>query len=241
MTTDEQPAERLRPPEWVTRWLSASRFDTYLAAAAGNPDQALALYEWNTELSSAMLHDLCHLEVGLRNAYNAALESHGAFPKHWTRCGRDVFAPVHRSKKRFDPATGRRVKVRVDINEKPRQSLDRAIREAGGPGAPAGKVVAQLMFGFWRYLSSAAHEITLWRPYLHRAFAAGTSRTFVETRIAPLHDIRNRVAHHESLLAEDIDRHHARLIELASAIAPELAAHIGSTSRVPSLSASKPA
>lgn len=32
-----------------------------------------------------------------------------------------------------------------------------AVREAG-PGAPAGKAIAELMLGFWRYLSTAARR-----------------------------------------------------------------------------------
>lgn len=241
MTTHGQSSGASATPTWITRWLSTGRFSVYLTAAGADPALALDLYEWNTEISSAMLHDLSHLEVGLRNAYNDALESHGAYPKHWTLCGGQVFAPIYRSKKRFDRATRAQIKVRVDVNEKPRKSLERAISEAGGHRAPPGKVIAQLMFGFWRYLSSAAHEVPLWRPVLHQAFISGTARPFVETRIGELHDLRNRVAHHESILGENVMLKHTYLLELAGAIAPELEAHITSTSRVPALLAARPA
>ncbi|GAA4387400.1 hypothetical protein GCM10023153_01750 [Ornithinibacter aureus] len=36
---------------------------------------ALDLYEWNAEISAALLRDLAHLEVGLRNAYDRALSA----------------------------------------------------------------------------------------------------------------------------------------------------------------------
>src|SRR6266540_2340620 len=128
---------------WVTRWLSPARFAVYLNAADGEQDLALELYEWNTETSSAILHDLAHLEVGLRNAYNTALEQHTAFTQHWTLCGDELFAPVIRTKKRWDPKLRRNVNVHVDVNTKPREHLDRAIREAGGRKVASGKIVAQ--------------------------------------------------------------------------------------------------
>ena len=56
------------------------------------------------------------------------------------------------------------------------------------------------MFGFWRYLSTAAHHHPLWIPYLHTAFTAGTSRTAVDHPVGRLHHLRNRIAHHEPLL-----------------------------------------
>jgi len=200
----------------------------------------LALYEWNAEICAALLHDLAHLEVGLRNAYDTAIESHAVFSTHWTLCGSELFAPVVRTKKRVDPATRRRKNVRVDINEKSRKSLERAISEAGGRGAPPGKIIAQLMFGFWRYLSSSAHEVSLWRPYLHHAFPVGTARPDVDFRVGELHELRNRVAHHEPVLTVDLARKHRYLLELGGLLESGLEAHIRATSRVPQLIAARP-
>lgn len=239
MTTG-QPPQPAAADAWVTRWLSAARFSVYQAAANGDSAVALTLYEWNAEISSAILHDLGHVEVGLRNAYNSALEQHTSFAQHWTVSGDKVFAPVWRTKKRWDPKARRTVTVRVDVNVKPREGLERAVREAGGRQAAPGKVVAQLMLGFWRYLSSSAHDVTLWRPYLHHAFPAGTDRRDVDSRVGELHRLRNRVAHHEPLLTEDLRRLHVVLLELAALVEPSLALHITATSRVPALIASRP-
>ncbi|MFC0626065.1 hypothetical protein [Kribbella deserti] len=228
------------PGAWVEAWLSAPRFSVYLAAALGDRQRSLDLYEWNTQISSAVLHDLAHLEVGIRNAYDAALTQHAHFTSHWTTNPHQVFAPVYRTKRVYDPSAGRRVPRRVDVNQKPRQTLERAIGEAGGTNAPPGKIVAQLMFGFWRYLSSAAHEVSLWRPYLHHAFAAGTSRPDVDVRMGDLHELRNRVAHHEPLLTWDLVKTQQQLAELADLISPELAQHIAASSKVTELLAAKP-
>ena len=228
------------PGGWVEAWLSAPRFAIYLTAGAGDRQRALDLYEWNTQISSALLHDLAHLEVGIRNAYDQALTQHGQFAPHWTANPHQVFAPVLRTKRVYDPSVGRRVPRRVDVNDKPRKALERAVAEAGGTNAPPGKVVAQLMFGFWRYLSSAAHEVALWRPYLHHAFAAGTSRPDVDVRMGDLHELRNRVAHHEPLLTWNLVEAQQQLTELADLISPELAQHITTSSKLTALLAARP-
>lgn len=46
---------------------------------------------------------------------------------------------------------------RVDVNVRSRESLQRAMDSADGPAAAPCKVIAELRFGFWRFLSSSAH------------------------------------------------------------------------------------
>lgn len=239
-TMTNPPPLQSMPDAWVTKWLSAARFAVYEGAAGGDRELALALYEWNTTASAAILHDLAHIEVGLRNVYNTALETYAAFGSHWTSCGSQVFAPEYRTKKHWDPVQRKQIKFRVDVNTKPRRNLEAAIEEAGGAQAAPGKVIAQLMFGFWRYLSSSAHDVSLWRPYLHHAFPPGTARVDVDVRVGQLHGLRNRVAHHEPLLAENLSSRHNALIELANLIDPQLAVHIGNTTTVPTLVAGRP-
>ncbi|SFE43891.1 Abi family protein [Blastococcus tunisiensis] len=221
------------PPagRWVEAWLSGPRFAVYLAATGADRDRALALYEWNAQLSAALMHDLAHVEVGLRNAYDVALSARWPGPPHWTLTGDTVFAPVYRKR-------GRR---RVDVNNKTRDSLRHAIANAGGRTAPPGKIVAELMFGFWRYLSSAAHEKTLWVPALHRAFPPGTDRAVhVDGPVGRLHDLRNRVAHHEPLLTTDVAGRLADLIGLAARLDAPLGQHVRANSTVSKLLAARP-
>nr|WP_243851381.1 hypothetical protein [Modestobacter marinus] len=202
-----------------------------MAAAESDRSRALALYEWNAQISAALLHDLAHVEVGLRNAYDRALSARWPGPPHWTLAGERVFAPVYRTR-------GRR---RVDVNEKPRDNLRHAVINAGGPAARPGKVVAELMFGFWRYLSSAAHEKALWVPALHRAFPRGTDRAIhVDGPVGRLHTLRNRVAHHEPLLTTDIVGRFADLVGLADRLEPQLGQHLRVASNVPGLLAIRP-
>jgi hypothetical protein len=74
------------PPDdgsWVEAWLSGPRFSRYMNAAGGHRDKALQLYEWNTTLTAAVLHDLAHVEVAIRNAYDAALIRSWDGAQHW--------------------------------------------------------------------------------------------------------------------------------------------------------------
>jgi hypothetical protein len=72
---------------WVEQWLSRPRLGTYLRSAGNDQDRALALYEWNAELSAAVMRDLAHLEVALRNAYDRAFDKHWNGSAHWTPFG----------------------------------------------------------------------------------------------------------------------------------------------------------
>jgi len=214
---------------WVQRWLSAPRYAVYLAAA-GDPERALALYEWNAQLSAAVFRDLAHVEIGLRNAYDTALSARWPGPAHWTAPQTPLFAPLYRT----------RGGGPTDVNARSRAALERARDDAGGLTAAPGKVVAELMFGFWRYLSSAAHEKTLWVPYLNRAFEAGTSRKDVDGAVGRLHTVRNRVAHHEHLLRTDVAARLTDCVDLTALIDPDIARHLTATTRVPQLLSSRP-
>lgn len=170
-----------RDGQWVDSWLSADRLTTCLKAASGSRRKSLALYEWNIAAACAVQQDLCHLEVGLRNAYDAAIRAYWTGATDWTNHPAVVFPPMPSTRGRR--ATGN-PKAVVDINAKQSALLIRTRTDAGGATAPAGKVIAELSFGFWRYLSIKSHEKSLWVPYLHHAFPAGTGRALdVDRRV----------------------------------------------------------
>ena len=220
---------------WVEAWLSPARYGVYLAQAGGDRQRALELYQWNTAVSCAVLHDLGHFEVALRNAYAAALDATWAGRGHWLDDpASPLRAPLLRTKK-----GGPRGTRRVDINDKPRKAIDSA-RARYGAQAPPGKIIADLSLGLWRYLSSAAHEKTLWVPHLHTAFPPGTDRAKVDRAIGDLHGLRNRAAHWEPLLAAPLQRRMTDLVWVAGLLAPELASYIQHHSEVSALLAKHP-
>src|SRR5699024_6110232 len=138
----------------------------------------LNLYEWNSQISAAVFADFGYLEVVLRNACHYQLSAW-----HQARGGSGPWY--------LDPVfTGR---SRDDI----RTARERATR--GGRTELPGRVDAESMFGFWRFLHARSYEATLWTPCLRRPFPhlQPQRRKSVYTRLDHLNTLRNRIAHHE--------------------------------------------
>ncbi|WP_051852149.1 Abi family protein [Streptomyces sp. NRRL F-5650] len=223
------------PGPWVENWLSPARHSIYLSAAGGDLVRALALYEWNTALTCAVLRDLSHFEIALRNAYAGALDATWTGATHWLDDpASPLRAPLIRVKK-----GGRRGPRQVDINDKTRSAIDSA-RKRYGRTAPPGKVIADLSLGVWRYLSTSAHEKTLWVPHLHFAFPPGTNRATVDQLIGDLHELRNRAAHWEPLLTVPVDVRMKDLLTVTGLLGPDLAAYIQHSSHVTPMLAQRP-
>ncbi|MCO5973185.1 hypothetical protein [Actinoallomurus soli] len=102
--------------------------------------------------------------------------------------------------------------------------------------------MSELGFGFWRYLLSARYEQSLWTPALRHAFPElrPQRRREVADRVARLHLLRNRLAHHEPIHRRDLAADHADLIFVASAICPHAAAWIERNSTVTAVVSRRP-
>lgn len=92
------------------------------------------------------------------------------------------------------------------------------------------KVVAELTFGFWVALTGPAYAQRLWDKHLHKAFAISLGRKAVNRRMEKIRKLRNRVAHHESILARNLHSDYARIIESIHWICPVTALWIKSHS-----------
>lgn len=92
---------------------------------------------------------------------------------------------------------------RYPFTQQARKDIGIAIRRATKNGeAPEkpGKVVAELYFGFWRFLLGAHYAATIW-PKISPGFIGLPrhlrSRSDLEAAATRVNDLRNRVAHHE--------------------------------------------
>ena len=106
-----------------------------------------------------------------------------------------------------------------------------------------GKVIAELGFGFWRYLYEPPYLTSLQVP----AFALHPSesnppqvRSDVADRMQRLHFLPNRIAHHEPIHRRDLSRDHERLLQLAGWMCSGSRAWIAATSRTPAVIAARP-
>lgn len=213
------------------------RFSTYLAAAGGSRSRALDLYEWNAKLCAAFLHYLSHLEVCLRNACDRQLAA-ATLPgdAHWADPA--TLLTLFPVLMRRDRSTGRT----RDVNKIARGNVERArLSAAKVSDAPLipGKVVAELMFGFWTYLFADAHEKTIWVPHLHKAFPPGIDRNRLNDALAALRDFRNRVAHHENILSGS-ESERRRIVFVIRLLSDDALAHVTANSDVATFLAKRP-
>jgi hypothetical protein len=200
------------------------RFAAYIAAAGGDPARALRLYEWNIAASAAFQETLGQLEVLLRNALDEQL-------RRWHRKVAGGDGRWH-----LDPATPLHGDLRGQIDDARRRA-----RKAGA-AETHDRVIAELMFGFWRYLLDARHQATLWAPALRHAFPhlRPRVRTEVYDRVERLHALRNRIAHHEPIHSQPLAGRLDEVLTVAGCICPTTATWIWSTTRVPHVLAAMP-
>tara|TARA_R110000824_G_scaffold13067_2_gene57008 strand:- start:1499 stop:2155 length:657 start_codon:yes stop_codon:yes gene_type:complete len=173
---------------------SAPRFATYLQAKNNVPEDALALYQWNLELSAAFIVPLQICEVAVRNSIADALEMvHGP---NWPRSN-GLIRRLPNPQRRFSPTT--------------------ELLNVSRMQPTTGKVVAELKFVFWESMLTATHDNDLWNPHFRTVFPhtdAGKSvqqlRHEAHDQVFKIRKFRNRIAHHEPIfvrnIAEEYDR-----------------------------------
>ncbi|WP_420369359.1 hypothetical protein [Curtobacterium sp. L1-20] len=204
--------------------LTPERLRSY-AGSTGDGRAALRLYEWNMRAAASVMELTGMVEVITRNAFDCELRTWAA-DRHSTGSWFDV----------------------VPLDTRGRSDLSKARVRGGRGGRPPeehGRVVAELTFGFWRYLVESRYLTTLWTPALHRAFPAGptdllTRQREVRRRMQQLHFVRNRAAHHEPIHERDLRRDHDYAIELLGWISPAAAGWAADTTSLRAVLATRP-
>ncbi|MFG2440971.1 hypothetical protein [Streptomyces sp. NPDC048508] len=196
-----------------------------MTATQGDADAALRLYEWNAEVSGAFHVCLGQLEVLLRNSLDQQLQ----------RYNKKVLSAQGRW---YD---NRAMPFQKELWDHLKQARRRATRKGTIPEVH-GKVIAELMMGFWSYLLDAHHQAVLWAPALRHAFPhlRPRVRTEVYDRYEPLRELRNRTAHHEPIFHLPLEDRWDDLIRVAGFVDPTTAAWIATASRVPDLLRQRP-
>lgn len=204
--------------------LTAERLRSFTAVRA-DPAGALDLYEWNMRAASSVIELTGMVEIITRNALDRELRRWAA-TRH---PGTDWFEVV--------PVDAQ---GRTDIAK----ARARATRNDRRPEVH-GRVVAELSFGFWRYLVESRYLTTLWTPALHRAFPHGdhdllTRQRAVKQHFQQLHFVRNRAAHHEPIHNRDLRRDHLLALELLGWVSPPAANWANAVSGLPAILEQRP-
>lgn len=235
-------------------YISVPRMKTYLAETFEDLGLARDLYLWNRDLSAAFLADIAILEVSMRNAMHTALVNE--WGAQWYQDGP---ALDQRSSDQLSKAWDR-----IPRTQRENLTTNRAV---------AGRLVANCMFGFWTNLldqggptglkpprDEANYEQT-WQRALRKAFKGARSeakaapggkfdRQWVHAQVKEVNDLRNRVAHHESLvkgfpLIGQSERRtaaegHEACLRVARMLDRNLAAWLANNSQVPRLLSARP-
>lgn len=180
---------------------------------------AVRLYEWNADVSGAFMGVTHHVEVVLRNIIDRALTS--AFP-----ADPDVWY--------LNPEV---------LSPQGLEKVREAIQRIRGEGKPAthGRVVAALNYGFWDALFAKRYN-ELWQTCLRDAFPRGPRRRRdVAAVTGQIRNFRNRLAHHERIIHQDLAEHHADLLRIPAWVDPQVRNWVARQSRVPDLLVARPA
>ena len=182
--------------------LSLERFARYLEWADGDRDRAFELYALNIRLSEALYTPLQMLEVALRNRLHGVLSD--VQGPRWFEEGKVLVAP-HQG-----------VQVAEALAE---------LGRAGKEPSP-GRVVAALTFSLWTAMFGTAYE-TLWQTDLHRIGLLENGKRLrrkdFSAPLTPIRLLRNRIAHHEPILAWNLPKHHAAMLQLTNWLSPAAA------------------
>ncbi len=200
-------------------WISAARFAPFLNAAGGDYERAVDLYDWHAELTAAGFEAIHHFEVIVRNAIDGALgegQPQAPLKETWL-LDFDL----------LQPGAIKRVIVAIE-------------RLGEGKRITRGRIVAGVPFGFWASLFNRHHE-ELWRRQMHRVFSAATlERKELAGAMSRIQRFRNRVAHHDCLLAQDNEGLAEEMIRIVGWIDPQALAWFEARIRILELLDQKP-
>lgn len=165
--------------------MTPTRMNRYLLACSGNSRKAMTLYRKNLQLTQELFTVISCFEIALRNAIDKKCTT--VFGNDWLKNGSSTGGI-------FDTSRCRLTK----------QNINEAIGKLHVYGH--NKLVAELGFGFWRFMFAqnqynATNRILLQIfPLKPRSTATlQYNNTYIFNQLAKLNEIRNRMAHHEPI------------------------------------------
>ncbi|MGW5218767.1 hypothetical protein ACWEQA_12955 [Nocardia sp. NPDC004085] len=247
------PAHRAVTAE-VSHYLSSPRMAPYLAAASGDRELALALYQWNLQIGAALQEVPGIVEVVVRNAIGERLRAWNPTRGRDYRTGRSY--PPEWTMLPAAPLAGL-----VSVALAQARGYAQAARGSREPSHPRRNadvchddILSQLTFGLWRKLLPPADPKkaslkALWTHALADAFphvgldpASQThaAEDLVYDRLDRLVKLRNRAAHMEPLLGANIPGRLSDCMHLLGYVSPAARDWCAGISRVTAINHARP-
>ena len=169
--------------------LSTVRLSSYMSVTGADLSNALELYVWNGRAASAFLALLGDVEVIIRNAWHEQLTLLSTTMNQTEFWCENQFGLLRENSILHIEAARQRLLQR-------------------GRTPAMNQMVAELNFGFWRFLVAKQYRTTLWPLAGKYAFPNIDPSQIQElsTVMGRLHDLRNRIAHHEPIHMRNLDR-----------------------------------
>lgn len=185
----------------IIKLISEKRFQPYLHEADNDMEKALELYVWSAEMSAAVFVLISHVEVLLRNAIDKT------FAEYFCESRKGIPWFLSESFK-FDHLANEVAKVRTKLPWGSRDSRD--------------QIVANSTFGFWSAFLGKKYEDE-WRDFLRLAFPGSNgTRKQVQIEVEAVRKLRNKIAHHDSILNVDVPFEVRRLHGIAAFLGVEV-------------------
>lgn len=165
--------------------MTNARMNRYLMASSGNTRKAMTLYRKNLQLTQELFTVISCFEVALRNAIDITVTN--SLGSDWLRDSASAGGIFDTQRCRL---------TRDNIND--------AINKL--PVYTHYKLVAELGFGFWRYMF-AQNQFNATGRIVLQAFPSKPTSTpaiqynnvYIFNQLAQINEIRNRMAHHEPI------------------------------------------
>lgn len=165
--------------------MTQTRMNRYLMACGGNSRKAMTLYRKNLQLSQELFTLISCFEVALRNAIDKKCTS--TMGNNWLKDSVSKNGIFDNSKCRLT-----------------KQNINEAIEKLNTYSHF--KLVAELGFGFWRFMF-AQNQFNATNRILLQIFPSKPTstpllqynNTFIFKQLVAINDIRNRIAHHEPI------------------------------------------
>ena len=169
-----------------TKIMTAVRMDRYCMACSNNSKKAMTLYRKNLKLSQELFTIISCFEIALRNAIDAHYTL--TLGNNWLQNSASPGGSFDNRNCQF---------AQTSIND--------TIRKLNHHYTHF-KLVAELGFGFWRYMF-APHQFRACGKTLLQIFPSKSrstpliqyNQTYIFNQLHAINDLRNRIAHHEPI------------------------------------------
>lgn len=225
----------------IVTHLSEVRLSPFLESSNGNYRQALTLYQWHTDLTSALSDVLGVTEIVLRNAIDKQLQNWNSRLKGDEKSSWLLEAPA----RPLDSLTRSKRKAALTRANAAMEARPKHHPRFGCP-VTHDDVLAHTMFGLWRELlpnhlqnanpNSSANKgrIILWDNVIKNSFPyiEDPQGNITFWNVKHCCDLRNKVAHMDSLLNIDVLKQSKRAFAIVNSINPVVGTWLSSVSRV---------